>query len=439
MSRIRACTRTRQRRGAIVILVAVLLIPIVGVAAIALEGGYLRDIQRRAQGAADAAALAAATELFVNYPAIQSSDFTVCDPGGCAAAAALASSATNGFPDDGSKSKVTVNVPPKSGPFTGEAGYAEVIVTRYQPRFLSRIWGSAATPVNARAVARGRWGGTNQGIIVLDPAVKNALNASGTGAVIVTGGAAVVVNSNDAIAASGTGGGGITADNFEITGGYTGALIGTVETGVPPTPDPLRYLPVPPVPPDGKITTKNIGNGNKRYTLTPGRYGKLPNFNVGDQVVLQQASANDAGGIFYIDGGGLKSTGADIVMDPETTGGVMIYSNPDASSQSEVVQITGNSAGTVNLSSLSDGPYAGMLIWQRRNAGQTMSIAGGGNFRLIGTFYAANALLNITGNGDAVIGSQYISRSLNLGGNGNVVIDYTDDGTARLREAILVE
>jgi hypothetical protein len=68
-----------------------------------------------------------------------------------------------------------------------------------------------------------------------------------------------------------------------------------------------------------------------------------------------------------------------------------------------------------------------------------MSIAGGGNFTLLETFYAANGTLQITGNGNAAIGSQYISRDLNLGGNGNILINYTDNGTARLREATLVE
>jgi hypothetical protein len=52
---------------------------------------------------------------------------------------------------------------------------------------------------------------------------------------------------------------------------------------------------------------------------------------------------------------------------------------------------------------------------------------------------AANALLKITGGGDATIGSQYISRQLNLGGNGTITINYTDNGTARLREVMLVE
>jgi Flp pilus assembly protein TadG len=439
MPRVRMVRRSIRRQGSVVVLVAVLLVVILGVVALALDGGQLRDNHRTVQGACDAAALAAATQLFANYPAIAASNYTRYDPGGAGAAAALASAAANGFSNDGARSVIAVHIPPQSGPFVGSAGYAEVTITLFQKRMFSRIWGTTALPVTSRAVSRGRWAGSGKGIIVLDPSMKSSLNASGTGSVTVTGGAAVVVDSNSAQAAIVSGGGGIKADSFEITGGYAGPLNGRVTTDVPPTPDPLSYLPRPPVPPNGRMTTTNLGNGNKQYTLTPGRYANLPNFNPGDQVVLQQASANGTGGIYYLDGCGLKSTGANIVMDSSTSGGVMIYNNPVGSSLSQEIQITGNSSGTVNLSALTDGPYAGMLLWQDRAAAQQICISGGGNFTLSGTFYAANAMLQITGGGSAVIGSQYISRALNLGGNGDIKIDYTDRGTARMREAILVE
>ena len=45
-------------------------------------------------------------------------------------------------------------------------------------------------------------------------------------------------------------------------------------------------------------------------------------------VILQQASASSAGGIYYLDGGGFNSPGATIKMDTATSGGVMLYNNP---------------------------------------------------------------------------------------------------------------
>ena len=444
MRHLRVFSRARRRRGAIVILLALLLLAIVGALAIALDCGQLLDDRRQVQAAADAAALAAATQLFVHYPAIEASNFTNYDPSGAAATAAQASATANGFPNDGVTSTVTVNLPPQSGPFRGKATYVEVIVTYYQQRAFSRIWGTAATPVVARAVGRGRWAATKDGIIVLDPTAKDSLNASGTGSVTVTGGASVLVDSSDGAAAAITGGGSMTAPEFDVTGGSIGNFNGTVITGVPPTPDPLRYLPVPTVPPYGTLTSTAVTDSKGKvigynYTMTPGRYTSLPNFTPNDTVTLGQASANNAGGIYYLDGTGFTSTGATIQMDPNTSGGVMIYNNPSGTSNSQGISISGNSSGTVNLSALTSGPYVGILFWQSRTAPQTMSITGGGNFTMVGTFYAADALLTISGSGTATIGSQYISRTLNLGGNGNITINYSDNTTGRLREVILVE
>jgi hypothetical protein len=137
-------------------------------------------------------------------------------------------------------------------------------------------------------------------------------------------------------------------------------------------------------------------------------------------------------------------------MDPATTGGMMIYNNPLSGANSEGVQITGNSAGTVNLSAMTDGPYQGIMIWQNRSAPQTMSLQGNGLFNMTGTLYAAGALLSITGNGGqyaaadgtigsgSAIGSQYISLDLNIGGNGNIHLAYPGQ-TAPTRILTLVE
>jgi len=427
-----------QRRGLVTVIVVLAIIGLVGIVAIALDGGLLQDNRRRLQNATDAAALAAANSLYSNYPHITVS---TPDPSNAAATAAKQSASDNGFPNNGTSSTVVVNIPPTSGPFTGLLAYAEVIVTYYQPRYFSSIFGTTKLPVVARAVSKGYWGGSGKGVIVLDPTVKSSLIASGGGSATVTGGASMVVDSNNADAATVSGGGSLTAKTFEVTGGTIGPFNGTVNTGVSPTPDPLAYLPVPPVPPDGTMTVSNIPGkgGGKQYVLTPGRYTNLPNFTSGDQVILQQASANSVGGIFYLDGTSFISNGANISMEPSQSGGVMIYNNPANGANSQGVSIQGNSGGSIVLSALTSGPYAGILMWQNRTATQALSVSGNGTINLSGTFYAANALLNMGGNGTATIGSQFISRTLNISGGGTQTINYTDAGTARIRQVCLVE
>lgn len=59
---------------------------------------------------------------------------------------------------------------------------------------------------------------------------------------------------------------------------------------------------------------------------------------------------------------------------------------------------------------------------------------------ITGTFYAANAQMNINGSGTTnYIGSQYISYDLALGGNGNITIDYGNAPIPRSRVLRLVE
>lgn len=424
------------RHGTITVLVSILLVVLVGMAALALDGGLLQDNKRRVQSTADAAALAAATALYKNTYSVTAD---VPDPSGSAASAAQTTATANGFTNDGTTSVVTVNIPPKSGPFKDKTYYAEVYVTYNQPRYFSTIWGTTSLPVVARSVAYAKWGGTGNGVIVLDPTASNALDANGNGSATVTGGAYTIVNSNSTSAARTSGGGSLTSTRFQVTGDTVGTFNGPVDTGTPPIPDPLRYLPVPSVPPAGTITQVSLTQGNHQYTLTPGRYTNLPGMNSGDVVILQQASANSAGGIYYLDGCGFQSTGATVIMDPTTSGGVMLYNAPNRQVNSQGISITGNPSGTVNLSALTSGPYAGILFWQERSSTIGLNISGNGNFSLKGTFYAANALLTVSGNGSATIGSQYISRLLNITGGGNITIDYTENGTARERGVYLVE
>jgi hypothetical protein len=451
-----------RRRGVVAVIVALSLITLIGLVALSLDGGMVYLDLRDTRAAADAAAMAAACDLFKNYPTNNGTD-----PQGTAKQAALDAALANGYANDGVRTTVAVYIPPITGPYAGLPSYCEVVVTYNYPRSFSRIWGSDDVPIKARAVSRGGWVAPGPGVIVLNYTGKATFNDQGNGAFTETGGP-VIVNSNNPSAVLDTGNGTTTAPEFDITGGVqlsnnstftTTPTPNNIFTGVHPTPDPLAYLPPPTMPPPGTMTTVNLGGGNRLYTLTPGTYTNLPTFSSGDQVVLQQASAGN-GGIFYIDGGGFKSTGASITMDPTTSGGVMIYNEPASSSDSEKIQITGNASGIVNLSPLTSGPYAGIVLWQDRNSSVPVLVEGNGSFTINGTFYAAGATLNVNGNGKtdtgtstgsytdlsgnlvqggSKIGSQYISLDLSLGGNGNVSIKYAGPDVARTRIITLVE
>jgi hypothetical protein len=154
---------------------------------------------------------------------------------------------------------------------------------------------------------------------------------------------------------------------------------------------------------------------------------------------LKQSSANEADGIYFLNDSGFTSTGATIVMDPTgaTTGGLMLYNDPDGNNTG--ITITG---GKVSIEPMPSGMYAGIAIFQNRTDDVAINITGQGGMAFYGTFYAAGAPIKITGSNSSsveVIGSQYISRTLQAGGNGAYEVDWSPQKTAKIRELSLVE
>src|SRR5262245_40513488 len=401
--------RTR-RIGAIAVLVAVCLAVILAFVAIAIDGGGLLELRRQAQATADASAMAAAEDLFLNYPNNKG-----LDTGGTAGSRALAIAAANGFSNDGTNSIVTVRTSPQTylgGPNQGTPmpkGYVEVTVKYNQPRYFSAILGTGAIPVSARSVARGNWEPAFVGIHVLDLHQKGALNAVGGSIANVTGGAKVIVNSDDPEGAAITNGGTVTATELDITGGITttgsgGGFYGGINLGTPPQPDPLRGIPEPD---PSTLSDQSHGNthfANGNHTLSPGVYH-------GGITISGKGSATLLPGIYYMDGGGFSMSGQGNLI----ANGVMIFNAPN--SNSDTVSITGSDSGSVTLTPPTSGIYQGLTVFQARASDAPVSISGSGSMYVTGTFYAANALMKVSGGGASQIGSQFISRFLEIDGN----------------------
>ncbi len=416
-----------RRRGTVVVSVAVSLVAIVGIVALSLDGGMLMDKRRQANCAADAAALAAAGDLYYNWWANKGAD-----PSGTARASAKATAAANGYADGTAGCTVTVNIPPLSGPFAGMKGHAEVIIAHVQPRYFSGVFGSEPVAYGARAVSRGRRGGINNAILVLDPTGGAALNAGGNGSVTVTG-ASIQVNSKDSSAMVANGNGFMSADQFLVVGspGWStpggGSFVGPIVPNSEPIPDPLAYLPVPdPNTLTVQSTNKFQHSGNNTINLQPGVYR--------GGISISGGTVNLAPGIYYMDGGGFSLGGQGNLSGT----GVMIYNAPQ--SASDKIDITGQ--GSVALSPMLTGPYQGILLFQNRTSTTPVNISGSdaATMNITGAFYAPSAELSVSGNGaQSTIGSQYISYRLTLGGNGTYSCAWTPGQTPGKREILLVE
>jgi len=105
--------RRRGKRGVILLIAAGLMFVLLAFVGLAFDVGYLQWSRRRAQTAADAAAMAGAW-------AVQMSGSMVTE--------GRASSALNGFTNGSDNTTVTINNPPVTGTYTSDASAVEAIV-----------------------------------------------------------------------------------------------------------------------------------------------------------------------------------------------------------------------------------------------------------------------------------------------------------------------
>jgi hypothetical protein len=417
-------TGRQPRTGIIAVLLAVCIVVIFSMAAISIDGGSLLAERQRAQAAADAAASAAAADLYYRFWTNQGAD-----PLGTARASALSTATANGYGNDGTTTTVTVNIPPQSGDYVGLPGYAEVLVQFNFQRGFSNIFARGSIPVRARAVARGAPVAVDAGILVLDPALKGALNSQGGGTVTVKN-ASIIDDSNSSSAAIAGGGGSLTAPTFRITGDWTtsggGTFTGNMQTHVAPTADPLAGLP----PPDPKSLTVQ---STKKISLQSGETDFQPGYYKNGIQATSSSSIFMAPGIYYMDGGGFQFTSSGTL----TATGVMIYNAPNNNSDA----VTINGSGPISLSGPTSGLYQGIAVFVDRTQDVPVNVQGNGSQTVItGTFYDAGGLISLAGNGGVTnMQSQFISRAMNISGNGDIQISWNPQLVAQKRFIGLVE
>jgi hypothetical protein len=422
--RMQAFGADRRRRGVSLVLIVVSLVSLMGVLAISLDGGMLLTERREAQATADAAAMAAAADMYWMYFV----DFGA-DSGGTAKAAAFYTASLNGYANDGVQTKVTVNIPPLSGDYVGKLSYVEVIVEYYHTRGFASIFGTDNVTVRARTVAVGKPSAAPVGILVLDPLSKSAFNAGGGGSVTVQN-TPIIVDSTSQQGSIANGGTTVTAPEYDLVGNYTtsggGTFYGPFNLGINNVSDPLASLPVP-------NTSMMTVQQHKQTQLTSGTTVLYPGIYKGGISASSTANVILMPGIYYMDAGGFNFTGSGSLVG----NGVMIYNYP-GNGNSNGISISANAS--VTLSAPTSGIYAGVLFFQDRTSSVAATISGGANSSLTGTFYFPAALLTVSGSGAFTNGgSQYISYDLNIQGTGSVNIDWEPDKVARVRLITIVE
>ena len=400
----------RQRRDGVVLpWLLVCLGVIVSVVAIGLDGGRMMQERRRCQDAADAAAIAAATDMYLTYAT--SSLPNACR--GSSSDAALAAAALFGYSNDQTNSIVTVNIPPTSGTFAGKANYVETIVqSNLNGSFGVTITGQKLV-VRARAVAKGR--PMAVGLLALSPTAAGALTLSANATVNLNG-APITVNSSDSAALTTTGSGLAIAGAVNVVG--NASLLGlslnvAATTNVDPTPDPLASLATPD---QSSMTIQRTSalsyTANATHTLSPGIYQGGITLGGNSTTILQPG--------IYVVQGGLNITGNANVSGS----GVVIYNTYTQANPAAAISIA--TTGTVNLAAPTSGTYQGIALFQDPTATVGVSITGNASTQIGGVFYAPSATVSVTGSGTTsanVLGGGILAAKISIGGNSSFTID----------------
>jgi Flp pilus assembly protein TadG len=377
-----------RHRGMVAVLVAALLPVVVGVMALALDGGVLYLQRQQAQSAADASALAGAYQLY------NGSNFSVAQN------AAIAVGAQMGY---------TI---PSSNVTSPQTGYIAVSVSSSQPRLFSAIWGSGNMSVGTGAVARGTSVPYSTAAILILASSGSSLTLSNMAQVAASGSVVVDSNSSMSVLASGTPS--ITTPELDLSGNimYSGSnpdKATVTKRGQTATPDPLSSIPAPS---SSGMTTQSSSainlSGTSSQTLNPGVY-------TGGITLSGSSSVTLNPGIYYINGGGINISGSSSISGS----GVFIYNTGGGA-----INLSGT--GNISLSPMIGGTYSGITIFQDRSNTTGATMSGGSNISNTGTFYFPGATVTMSGgSGVGVMGSQFIVNKMTFSGTSGINVNYS--------------
>jgi Flp pilus assembly protein TadG len=417
--------KRNSESGQALVFTALGLVCLLGFVGLGVDMGMLRYEKRLQQTAADAAAIAAATNLTL----------------GGVQAAGLTASGANGFTDNtgggacansnnaavgdinvticNGPQALTINgVAVPAGPHNGNLNYVEAVVTVVQPTYFMKIFGKNKETVIARAVATNYSGATKgtsnynclitlgppsssiEGVNINGAATLNAptcgvsddgnYNTQGNALVVKAGSFGVSGNKN----VSGPGG------SVTCYSGQTNCP----EYGVTATPDPLASL-TPPCSPCTSTGSISI-SGPGTYIESPGTYSSITIDGTGKKGA---PTVTFSPGVYVVTGGNFTLKGnASLIGN-----GVMFYFTNGA---------TFNATGGGNVLDIqftppTTGKYQGILIYQDPKDSSGPSLGGDNNSNFGGIIYTPGAQLTFFGNNVTYATGMVIADSVSLSGS----------------------
>ena len=411
--------KRRNESGQTLIMFALGLAVLLGMAALTIDVGLAYVARRDMQNAADAAALAGADVILEGQSLA------------LAASAARDLALQNGYDNAAADVTVTISIPPTSGPHSGDNDFVEVLIEHPIDAVMARAVGKTSFEISARAVAGIDRTPKPYSIITLSNTACQSMQFNGQVNLTITD-AGTLTNAEctvDAFSTTGTINVNTVANH--VVGGWN--MTGNSgDVALPPSraghfDDPLAEVPVPtptsaPVPTcptyGGKPGTLTLQPGVYNCTIDPpGQWGLQ--FEPGDYYITGGIVINGGGdvtfgaGLYFLQGEGLIITG-----NGEVTGdGVTFYIDEGE------VTLTGTS--DTQLTAPTSGTYEGIVIFQNRTLATTVNMSGDAIAGGWGAVYAAGAQINLAGNAGSTL-HQFISDTFLMNGNSTITIDYFD-------------
>jgi len=312
----------RDERGAMAMLMSMMLVGLFGFVAVAVDTSVWYSTKRRLQTAVDSAARAGAHEL---------------DRGGSEeqiSAAGAAAAARMGFaPADGANIRIEVR----------EDNSVRAVIRSRAHMYFAKVLRATAPTLSASAAAAAP-SAPPPCLTILEPSDAQALNIDK--AKIVAPTCRIQVNSTSAEAMKIAGGATVDAAQICVTGNYSGGGTSVpVDIGCAPLSDPLAAW-VPPDPGPCEFSPNTIKETTT--TLKPGVYCK--------QIQIDKATVTFLPGIYFLKNGGLKVQG-DSVITGKGVGFLLIGDSK--------IEIEAKSV--IDLAAPVDGPMAGFVFAHDRN------------------------------------------------------------------------
>lgn len=381
----------RDEAGGMALVLGILLPCLVGVAGIAVDYATFTSQVAHLQKAADAAAIAATSELSV-------------------------SSADHARIEAIAEAIIRANVPSRDEPITlkitinDDRNGVRIAIAQRKKAVMSRLVTPTLTDISVEAAAT-MAGRRKLCVLALDPA-KSLTIALDAQARITAEGCTVQSNSSDQKGISSKSSARITAQLICSAGGFEGSSVNYAGTRLPDCPtmsDPLASHPPPPVGPC--VSSKKLVIESSR-TLLPGTYCE------GIEIKGSGTRVDLSPGVYVIRDGQLKVDDHAILFGRNVG---IYFTGIDAN-------FDFLSSATVNLGAPRDGPMAGILFFGDRQAPETREykITSGNARTLLGTIYLPQVFLTVDAKNAVADESAYtaiVTRRIELKQSPNLVLN----------------